>query len=163
IWHTLRREDGSWHGFGDIKSLTGNPGPFTAVGCGGVNRELHVCGITRDGSIWHTLRREDGSWHGFGDIKSLTGNPGPFTAVGCAGASTRVKNHVIQAFAPFTAQAEWDLAVNHQMGIIGSDFRGVEEIGSAAFERAAASIVPNFINFWYPQKQPRDQRRIVYF
>jgi hypothetical protein len=78
--------------------------------------------------------------------------------------SATIKNHVIQAFSAFTAQSEWDYAVNHEMGILGSSFRGIEEIGSAAFERASNNaLIPDFLNFWYPQKQPRDHRHIVYF
>ena len=58
----------------------------------------------------------------------------------------------------------WDHTEADQMGVIGSDFRGPEEIGSAAFERASGSrAVPDSINFWYPQKQPNDHRSIVYF
>jgi hypothetical protein len=53
------------------------------------------------------------------------------------------------------------------MGIIGSDYRGIEEIGSAAFERASNNaFIPDNLNFWYPQKpkkDPRDHRDIVYF
>ena len=80
--------------------------------------------------------------------------------------SATIKNHVIQAFSAFTpeAQAQWDYAVNHLMGIIGSDYRGIEEIGSAAFERASNNIlIPDWLNFWYPQKQPNDHRNIIYF
>ncbi|MEA2663141.1 MAG: phospholipase [Candidatus Eremiobacteraeota bacterium] len=60
--------------------------------------------------------------------------------------------------------SQWDHAGTHQMGVIGSDFRGVEEIGSAAFERASNNpAIPDSFNFWYPQRQPRDHRSIVYF
>jgi hypothetical protein len=45
------------------------------------------------------------------------------------------------------------------MGVIGSDYKGAEEIGSAAFERDSNNaLIPDNINFWYPQKAPRDQR-----
>ncbi len=55
-------------------------------------------------------------------------------------------------------QQLWDKAVNDQLGIIGSDYRGYEDIGSAAFERAAEAIyIPNNLNFWYPQKQTSPQ------
>ena len=54
--------------------------------------------------------------------------------------------------------------MQEQMGVIGSDFRGVEEIASAAFERASNNpLIPDYLNFWYPQKQPRDHRSVVYF
>ena len=60
--------------------------------------------------------------------------------------------------------AFWEHAVTKQMGVIGNDFRGVEEIGSASFERASNwAVVPNFFNFWTPQKQPNDHRAVVYF
>jgi hypothetical protein len=53
----------------------------------------------------------------------------------------------------------WEHVVADQFGVIGSDFRGAEEIGTAAFERASNNIaIPDFINFWYPQVQPRDHR-----
>ena len=42
--------------------------------------------------------------------------------------------------------------------------RGSEEIGSAAFERASNNIaIPDNLNFWYPQKQPRDHRSVIFF
>ena len=51
----------------------------------------------------------------------------------------------------------WDRATADQMGVIGNDFRGVEEIGSAAFERASNNrFIPDFLNFWYPQRSPND-------
>ncbi|MGF9763678.1 hypothetical protein AAII07_52035 [Microvirga sp. 0TCS3.31] len=58
----------------------------------------------------------------------------------------------------------WEHAVAEQMGVIGSDFRGVEDIGSAAFQRASNNrAIPDNLNFWYPQKQPRDHRASPYF
>ena len=87
MWHTLRQSDGTWQSFfGDVKSVTSNPGAFQSVACatepGGV---LHLCGSTSDGSIWHTLRRPDGSWSpGFGDVKAAVGSDaGAFPAIGC--------------------------------------------------------------------------------
>jgi hypothetical protein len=60
--------------------------------------------------------------------------------------------------------ATWEHAVSEQMDVIGSDFRGPEEIGSACFQRASGKwYIPDFINFWYPQKQPNDHRSVVYF
>lgn len=58
----------------------------------------------------------------------------------------------------------WDRAMNKQEGVIGNDYRGIEEIGSAAFERASNNtFIPDNLNFWYPQKQPNDHRSVVYF
>jgi len=35
MWHAVRRSDGSWIGFGDVKNVAGrHPGTFTSVGCG---------------------------------------------------------------------------------------------------------------------------------
>jgi len=57
--------------------------------------------------------------------------------------------------------AIWDHADKDLMGVIGSDYRGIEEIGSAAFQRASHNrAIPDSINFWYPQKQPNDH---IYF
>ncbi len=48
---------------------------------------------------------------------------------------------------------------NKQLGIIGNDFRGPEEIGTACTERESTSaFIPNNINFWYPQRPPNDHR-----
>ncbi len=58
----------------------------------------------------------------------------------------------------------WERAINDQMGIIGNDYRGTEEIGTACFERASNNLaIPDRFNFWCPQKQVRDQRRAQYF
>ncbi len=58
----------------------------------------------------------------------------------------------------------WERATNQQMGIIGNDYRGIEEIGSAAFERDShVAGFLDFQNFWYVQKQKNDHRSIVYF
>lgn len=60
--------------------------------------------------------------------------------------------------------ALWQHAETDQMGVIGSDYRGREEIGSAAFERMSHNtLIPDNINFWYPQKRLGDRRGIVYF
>jgi len=49
-------------------------------------------------------------------------------------------------------------------GVIGSEFRGAQEIGSAAFERASTNFaIPDWLNFWFPNKQRNDHRSIVYF
>ena len=74
IWHAVRRADGSWIGFGDVKTAAGQyPGVFTSVACAGIGQDLHVCGVSSDGRIWHAVRRADGSWIGFGDVKTAAG------------------------------------------------------------------------------------------
>ena len=71
MWHALRDSNGSWVGFGDVKSQARptTTGAFTAVACAGIGDELHVCGVTTDGRIWHAIR-ELRRWIGFGDVKS---------------------------------------------------------------------------------------------
>ena len=50
------------------------------------------------------------------------------------------------------------------MGVIGSDFRGIQQIGSATFERASNNaLIPDWIDFWYPNRQPNDRQRPAYF
>jgi hypothetical protein len=55
----------------------------------------------------------------------------------------------------------WVLA-DQQMGVIGSDYRGPQRIGDAAFERASNNtFIPDWINFWYPNPPslpPNDHR-----
>jgi hypothetical protein len=65
---------------------------------------------------------------------------------------------IITALGPHTLHAPfWDHATTDQMGVIGNDFRGVEELGSAAFERESNhDLIPGSLNFWYPQTLPRD-------
>ena len=75
---------------------------------------------------------------------------------------------VITSLAPQTPGEAmfWEHATADQMDIIGSDYKGIEEIGSACFERAANRwYIPDFVNFWYPQKEPRgpNDHRAVYF
>ena len=57
----------------------------------------------------------------------------------------------------------WERAVNNQLGIIGNDYRGIEEIGSACFQRGSNNnFIPDNLNFWYPQKRKRDHRDKAY-
>jgi hypothetical protein len=61
-------------------------------------------------------------------------------------------------------RALWERAMNDQMGIIGNDYRGSEEIGSACFERASNNpAIPDLFNFWYPQRQKNDNRSVIFF
>lgn len=56
-------------------------------------------------------------------------------------------------------KALWETA-KLQMGVIGNDFRGREEIGTACFERASNNtFIPDNFNFWYPQMPPNDHRK----
>jgi hypothetical protein len=70
--------------FGLIEVQEGNnPGQFTAIGCGGINGDLHIVGIANYTDVWHTIRHADGSWQpAFGGVGS---DQQGFPAVDCAG------------------------------------------------------------------------------
>lgn len=66
-----------------------------------------------------------------------------------------------------SAEAQfWETTKTDGIGVIGSDYRGIEIIGSAAFERDSNNVaIPDRLNFWYPQippKGPRDHRPILF-
>lgn len=103
--------------------------------------------------VWPALPRRFG-------YPPITGGGTP-----AAAASAAVKNVEVSRFDEFgDAQGLWDKAVNQQGGIIGNDYRGIEEIGSAAFERASKTL-PDSVNFWYPNAVPRGPRdhRVAHF
>ncbi len=117
MWHTIRHRDGSWQpSFGDVKSVESNdPGHFSAVGCAGVNGEVHVVGLTDDGRMWHTIRHNDQSWQPFfGDVKGVESNdPGYFATVACAGVE-RAADRVVsdQVTVPDVVELKSGPAVN---------------------------------------------------
>jgi hypothetical protein len=97
LWHLIRRADGSWTPFGDVRGValvqnpgTPNPGLFQKVSCTELNGELHVCTSAND-TLWHTIRRADTSWYPFGNVTAVvlgqnpnSPNPGTITAVSCS-------------------------------------------------------------------------------
>jgi hypothetical protein len=140
-----------------------------------------------DGLVWRRNRLQDGQFvpghwerkrarggdpgQGAGGVVVAPPLPphGPVVTGGGTPAvpdSATVQNTLITSLEPFGLQPSWDLAMNERMGVFGSDFRGAEEIGSAAFERASNNpVIPDFINFWYPQRpssdgQVRDHRAL---
>jgi hypothetical protein len=71
-------------------------------------------------------------------------------------------NDVRDSLPTFTSDSLFEVAVQRQMGIIGNDYRGLEEIGAAAVERefagsALGDLLNVFgasnINFWVPQRR----------
>lgn len=72
LYHTVRKADGSWGGFGDIGSMAGNPGTFTQVSAVSIGGDLHVVAVA-SGKIFHTIRKADGNWTAFGDLSSVAG------------------------------------------------------------------------------------------
>lgn len=84
--------------------------------------------------------------------------PGPVAATVLA---VNGANTVISTLGNQSAEGKtlWETA-KLQMGIIGNDYRGREEIGTAAFERASNNtFIPDNFNFWYPQRPPNDHRK----
>lgn len=76
-----------------------------------------------------------------------------------------VVNDIRTTLPAFADNALFDKAVNDQMGIIGSDYRPKQNIGSACFEREFTGggwgDLLNFfgasnINFWFPQKRTNE-------
>ncbi len=97
LWHTIRFQDPpSWQpSFGLVTATqAGNPGRFSLVRCAAVDSDLHLCGITGDGTLWHTIRFADGSgWQPFGNVTQTVGSlgvqPGGLQSIGMAGFSNR--------------------------------------------------------------------------
>lgn len=57
--------------------------------------------------------------------------------------------------------ALWNRADTKQLGIIGNDWDGDDEIGTAPFERKMDLGIahPQFLNFWYPNIRTQDNNR----
>jgi len=131
--------------------------------------------FTADGHVWARGVMQDGTFiPGHWERKRASGQLPPNPGVGTVGpplpshappprTTIRVDGttSVITTLAPqdHFQSSTWEHAVADQFGVIGSDFRGAEQIGTAAFERASNNtFIPDFLNFWYPQVQPRDHR-----
>src|SRR5688500_5661432 len=82
LWHTIRRIDGTWLPFGDVRDVvlgenpgSLNPGTFDEVDCAGVGNDLHVCLRAGNQQVVHTIRRINGTWFPFGDVLSAARAP----------------------------------------------------------------------------------------
>jgi hypothetical protein len=76
IWHTIRHDDGSWSGFGNVDLATGNsPGPFRHVALGNNPEwgDLELAAIDGNGTVWHTIRRDNGVWTPFENVTMAAG------------------------------------------------------------------------------------------
>ncbi|MFD6888107.1 trypsin-like serine protease, partial [Streptomyces sp. NPDC059957] len=60
-YHTIRKGNGSWDTFGDLKDVLGTV-TAKAVSAAAVNGELQVTVTTSDGKLVHTVRRPDRTW-----------------------------------------------------------------------------------------------------
>ncbi|HKP58473.1 MAG TPA: S8 family serine peptidase [Polyangiales bacterium] len=92
LWHTIRRQDGTWFGFGDVEGQAGERGLLRDVDAQSIGRDLHLGAINGQGRLWHTIRRSDGSWQAWGDIEGQAGDRGEFrrVALGSAGSELHV-------------------------------------------------------------------------
>jgi len=91
LWHTIRRDDGTYEPFFDIASAAGDLVDPIQLGCQGYARGTSADGlqlfvVTADGRVWSTARRDsDGKWSPFIDIRrpGRAGNPGRFIDIDC--------------------------------------------------------------------------------
>ena len=101
LWHTIRRDDGTYEPFFDIASAAGDLVDPIQVGCHGYGSTpadgLALFVVTNDGRVWSTSRREsDGTWSPFIDIRrpGRAGNPGRFVDIDCHPQSGERELHV---------------------------------------------------------------------
>jgi hypothetical protein len=82
-YHTIRKGDGTWSGFGN---LTGYMGSITAksVAAAAVDGKLQVAATTTDGKMVHTIRHTDGTWNATVPValNGLTGTLGTLALAG---------------------------------------------------------------------------------
>ncbi|MFD7609306.1 trypsin-like serine protease [Streptomyces sp. NPDC059828] len=67
LFHTIRKEDGTWAKFGDVFGVAGTLGNLTSVTAMNIGWDLHVVAVA-DGKALHTVRDKDGQWTPFRDI-----------------------------------------------------------------------------------------------
>jgi hypothetical protein len=84
LYHAIRRADGSWTHWGNVKLQTGDPGVVARVEAAASGADLHVAVTTAAGGVYHTIRYADGSWTSFGDIEGQSGERGSMFDVATA-------------------------------------------------------------------------------
>jgi len=101
LFHTIRRADGVWAPFGNVKAEASNPGTIidTDFGIGGF--DLQVVALTDNGGAYHTIRHGNGSWDPFGDIRKEVGiGVGALVDVTCAGFPFELHVGVVSGVTP---------------------------------------------------------------
>src|ERR1051325_8210923 len=164
-------------GYGISVDLLEDHADLTEFSLSGNVAMITVFPSTRDGFVWARNRMSNGQFvAGHWERARAGGNPANTVAVASPPLPSRapaVPTSIQQQGTTWTITnlgpqssadaARWS-AADATMGVIGSDFRGAQEIGSAAFERASNNtFIPDWLNFWYPNKQRNDHRSIVYF
>jgi hypothetical protein len=89
LWHTVRHEDGTWSGLGDVWRQIQDPGVVAAVtAISPTAGETQFLFATADGHLWHATRyTSDGHWSALGDVWTQIEDPGPVRAVASASAA----------------------------------------------------------------------------
>jgi hypothetical protein len=164
-------------GYGISVDLMEDHRDLAEFGLNGKVSFISVFPSTRQGFIWARNSMRTGEFvAGHWERSRAAGNPVNTVAVGSPPLPSRVPpatTSVLQRGTTWTVTtfgpqspgdaAQW-ISADPTMGVVGSDFRGPQEIGSAQFERASNNVaIPDWINFWYPNKQPNDHRSVVYF
>lgn len=92
LWHTARRNDGSWfQSFDRVSQYSGGgPGSYRAVAAAGSGGPTQVIAVGSDGRLWHTIRNPNNTWQPtMGSVASQSsGGPAAFTHVACSGDSS---------------------------------------------------------------------------
>ncbi|WP_432123735.1 trypsin-like serine protease [Streptomyces sp. C10-9-1] len=81
LFHTTRKQDGTWGTWGDVFSVANSLGSLTSVTATNNGWDLHVVAVA-DGKAFHTIRNASGHWTPFRDITS--GKVGNVTAAATA-------------------------------------------------------------------------------
>jgi hypothetical protein len=89
ILHALRKPDGNWTGFGDVKGEAGDPGAIGDVAAavsnnGGGGEDLNVFAIVPSGELRRTTRFNNGSWEPFQNASDEFQTQESLVAVACA-------------------------------------------------------------------------------